>query len=92
MSALGLYSTETNKISVDGTWYSNRVNLFEEEFKVINDTNINGIEGEYLMIQPRREVLTNNGEMGSILIMITHKLPLTTFPWTVASLVHPSKS
>jgi len=89
---LGLYSTETNKISVDGTWYSNRVNLFEEEFKVINDTNINGIEGEYLMIQPRREVLTNNGEMGSILIMITHKLPLTTFPWTVASLVHPSKS
>ncbi|KAF9355084.1 hypothetical protein BGX34_010656 [Mortierella sp. NVP85] len=89
--ALGLYSTEANKISVDSIWYSNRVDIFKEEFQLTNDTNINGVKGEYLMIKPRREVLTNNGEMGSILIMITHKLPLTPFPWTVASIVHPSK-
>lgn len=87
---MGLYSTEMSKISVVGTWYSNRTTTQKIPFSMLNNTGVDGSSNdELLRIQANHATLTNDKKLESVMIMINHNLPWPWFSWTVASLIHP---
>ncbi|KAI8355773.1 hypothetical protein B0O80DRAFT_447900 [Mortierella sp. GBAus27b] len=90
---LDLYSTEMDKIIIDGAWYQNRTNLEPLGHSEVNKTGINGnINDQLMRIKLDMPDLSNGNNMECVMVMISHRPPLTYYPWTIVNIVHPHRA
>ncbi|KAI8596316.1 hypothetical protein EDD21DRAFT_408472 [Dissophora ornata] len=88
---LNLFSTAVNQIQIEDVLYRDWNSSSPLNFQVINSTTANLPGQEIFSVQFAMDVLVTSSFLGSVQVVLKHSLPLTTFGWTMAGLLHPLK-